>query len=63
MSLEDLVGIIGRMGIMPIEGGELRIKVEVRDVKKAYGNVLYEVKPIEGTGSKWVKAERVHLIE
>ena len=63
MSITDMQALIGRKGFLPVEGGDMSIMVEVRDIKIAYGRVLYLVKPIEGKGSKWVNSERVHLIK
>lgn len=62
MSITDMAGVIGMRGLLPVEGGELKIIIRVKDVKKAYGNILYEVEPMNGKGTKWIKADRVHLM-
>jgi len=61
MSITDMKALVGKEGDLVVEGGDLVIEVEVRDVKVSYGHVLYEVTPVSGKGNKWVRADRVRL--
>lgn len=40
-----------------IEHGALRFNVAVLDIKQAYGGMLFNVKPLSGIGSIFVKEE------
>lgn len=59
MSLLELAKIIGHLGTIQVE--EFHIRVVIRDVKTSYGRELVRVEPVEGagTGSKWVRLDRV----
>lgn len=60
MTAKDLHDLVGATGTIVVEDS-LEIGVEVKDVKPAYGRLLYLITPVGGTGSKWVNAERVKL--
>ena len=40
---------------------DLRVPVEVRDVRVSYGNTQVYVIPVGGTGGAWVMATRLQL--
>lgn len=50
----------GKLGTMEASEG-LRVRVGVMDAKKAFGHLRFLVTPINGSGEKWVAAERVTL--
>jgi hypothetical protein len=60
MSIKELASTIGREGFI-VENG-MRFRVEVRDVKTAYGNIRFLVSPSLGDGEAWVSGERLFLI-
>lgn len=61
MTVSDMQALIGKTGRVWVEEGQLEVRVKVKDVKKAYGRILYLITPVEGKGTKWVNSERVHL--
>lgn len=52
MSLE-----IGAYVYLPAAGLEVLCRID--DVKNAYGNLRYQIRPVEGRGSAWVNATSV----
>lgn len=63
MSLLRLTDLVGHIGAVTVE--EFTIRVVIRDVKISYGRELVMVEPVEGagTGSKWVRLDRVHMLQ
>lgn len=60
MTLAQHVSFIGCTA--DIESAGLTIRVNITDVKQAYGVVRYSVTPVAGSGSQWVNADRVSNI-
>lgn len=50
----------GRLGTLEPEPG-ISVRVGVMDAKRAFGRLRLLVTPINGTGEKWVSADRVTL--
>ena len=42
---------VGKKGYVYLEG--LKVEVEILDVKNAYGNIRYLIKPVAGEGEVW----------
>jgi hypothetical protein len=59
MSVKELFGHIGKSGLLPLDG--IQIKVMVKDVKTSYGVERFLIAPEAGSGEVWVNAERVSL--
>jgi len=59
VSVLELAAIIGRLGLLRVDG--LGVAVEIVNVRQAYGQVRYDVKPVAGTGTVTVAADRVTL--
>ena len=53
MTVAEMAKRIGQQASWYSEG--LEVIVQVKDVKQAYGNVLYQITPISGAGLKWVR--------
>jgi hypothetical protein len=60
MTTAEMRELIGRIGTIPGDGS-MRIEVEVRDVKSAYGVPRVLVAPIAGIGQAWINADRVQF--
>jgi hypothetical protein len=61
-SVAQLAQLIGRRatwGATP----DVKVEVEVKDVRSQYGHLLYLVTPVAGSGSTWVRATSAKLIE
>lgn len=60
---------IGRTGSMLVTWGnaarpsELTVTVSITDARTAYGSAQYQITPVAGSGSAWVMAHRVTLLE
>lgn len=52
-------GNVGKLAVYNGDGWE--INVRILDVKFAYGNYSYQIKPVEGSGSKWVSEYSVEV--
>jgi hypothetical protein len=61
MSTKELGQVIGERGYVASDG--LEIAVTIVDVKRAYGNLRYQVEPVSGRGVVWVSADRVTVGE
>ena len=64
MTALELSQNIGKIGIFPVYpmDGTLQYKVKILDAKKAYGCPRYLITPVSGTGSQWVNADRVSIL-
>lgn len=51
MRASEQAALIGRICFLPVNGGVVHIRVMIKDVKMAYGNVICEVVPMAGVGS------------
>jgi hypothetical protein len=59
MTATELAKYINREGDW--QTGELRVRVKIVDVKKAYGRLDYRITPIAGSGEQWINGEAVKL--
>ena len=61
--MKELIEKIGKRASFKVEG--LTFKVEIADVRKAFGRVDYLILPLvgQGSGEKWVSQERIKDIE
>lgn len=57
MNAKDAAALIGKTVTLLSDG--LRFYVEILDVREAYGRTDYKVKPVGGSGEKWVSRDRV----
>lgn len=53
--------LIGKQGRLNVEDNQLTIIVTIEDIRQAYGRIDYKVRPVNGSGQKWVDAGRVRL--
>lgn len=51
-SVKEFAKLIGT--VVLISDGEVKYEATIEDVKVAYGRALYLVKPVAGSGEKWV---------
>lgn len=63
MTTSELAKMIGTRGLfsLALDGGDLRVPVEIIDAKQAYGNTRVRISPIGGSGSAWVDSSRVSV--
>lgn len=61
MTIREIAAAIGGHALLHTD--KLSVAVLITDAKLAYGSVRYEVTPRIGSGSVWVDAGRVTLIE
>lgn len=61
MDAAELARFIGRRGMW--REGRIRVAVTVTNVRFAYGQLRYEIQPLEGEGRTFVAAESVDLYE
>jgi hypothetical protein len=63
VTTSELSKVLGARGLfsLALDGGDLKVPVEVLDVKRSYGNTRYKIQPIGGIGSAWVDSSRVTL--
>lgn len=59
MNIRELAANIGKEGSYNVNG--LKIRVKITDVKTAYGNIDYQIEPVTGQGSIWVRSSSVKL--
>ena len=59
MTAKELAELLGTKAMLPVEGGHLSVPVEVVDARNRYGAVDVKVKPINGTGEKWIAESRL----
>ena len=62
MHATESSAIIGRSGRLRVDP-EFFADVTVTDVRTVYGRTDYLVRPVAGSGSAWVSAERVELTD
>lgn len=60
MSTLELSQYIGKQGLLLSD--KLKFGVFVQDAKHAYGNVRFQVTPVNGTGMVWVDSNRVQFV-
>ena len=53
MTVAEMAKHIGQQATWYSDG--LKVVVTVQDVKQAYGNVLYQITPVAGSGLIWVR--------
>lgn len=59
--MKELVKKIGQTAVLHAEDG-LEFNVRIENVRKNWGRVDYQVKPISGYGLKWVSEGRMRDI-
>ena len=57
--MKELIALIGKEGLMSAH--PFTFQVIVTDVKSVYGTDRLEVRPVAGTGTAWVNADRVKV--
>ncbi len=60
MTVKELSKIIGKKFFLTVESN-LKIPVEVIDVKQAYGKSLFLIVPLQGNGQKWISEDRLNI--
>jgi hypothetical protein len=60
-SAASLARAIGQEAMLRADG--LWVSVLITDAKLSYGNVRYLVSPVRGSGTVWVDAGRVQIME
>lgn len=63
MSVAEMAKNIGKEALLVVEGGELTIVVVITDVKVSFGNERMLIKPVNGTGTKWVSSDRLKMVD
>lgn len=58
MTAKELVKEIGKKGSLQFDH-TISFFVEVTDARMVFGKLQYEVKPVEGFGTLWIKADRL----
>lgn len=58
----ELVGLIGREGLLTGDRSGIRCLVHIRDAKVGYGRPRLLIEPVAGAGNCWVDAEMVELV-
>lgn len=41
---------------------KMTVEVEVIDIKSGYGHILFNIKPVCGTGSVWVRESSIRFV-
>lgn len=59
MTVKEMSALIGQIGMLKVE--DLRVEVEIMDVKQSYGSTRIQVTPTHGIGHQWVSIDRVSL--
>lgn len=60
MTTNDKIKLIGKRGMLGNSAVyPLKFEVEITDVREHFGRVDYFVKPVGGTGERWVSADTV----
>lgn len=59
MTARDVAKFIDRAGLLTVE--DLKVPVRVLDAKFSYGCTRLRVKPVGGSGEKWVDRGRVEV--
>ena len=55
--MKELMKKLGKMAVFITDG--MSFDVEITNVRKAFGRIDYEIKPMSGSGSKWVSSDRI----
>lgn len=62
MTTAEKSKLIGRHALRPIDKmGDLKMAVELLDIREAYGRVDALVRPLAGAGTAWVALHSLHL--
>jgi len=61
MDANTLSENIGKFGVLSILQSPLRVNVKILNAREMWGRVDFLVSPVEGTGTQWVAATRVHI--
>ena len=56
--MKEYLNFIGKTSVYPINS--LAIQVKITDVKQVYGNIHFEITPISGRGSVWVRDDSLN---
>ena len=59
--MKELMKQVGQEKFYSIDG--LKVLVEIVDIKKVYGNVLFLIVPIAGNGQKWTRLDNLKELE
>jgi hypothetical protein len=59
MSAREMYAMVGRTGELYLRESDLTIYVEIKDVRNRFGNIDFQVSPLQGKGEAWVSADRV----
>jgi len=63
--VSTLIGVVkryhGELGSLTLEKGSLTVRVQVIDLRVAFGRFDMLVTPIDGTGEAWVDSGRVQF--
>jgi len=65
MDMREIMKAIGRVGVLHVEGsgGELFVEVTILNVRPHHGVIDWEVTPVAGHGTRWVRSDYVALYE
>lgn len=58
--LAGLIECVGKIGTLTVR--ELKVDVQVVDVRRSYGKVQYLVQPLAGWGQQWVEYPTVKAL-
>jgi len=56
--MKEYLKFIGKTSVYPVNS--LLIPVKITDVKQVYGNIHFEITPISGRGSVWVRDDSLN---
>ena len=59
MKLLDAMRLMDEVQLMAIEGNEIHVPVRLVDIKQSYGSIRFLIRPVGGSGAKWVDAARI----
>lgn len=60
MNTKELSELIGKSALLTTELS-LTVPVTIADVRQAYGRTDFLIKPVNGSGERWVNSERVTI--
>jgi hypothetical protein len=64
MSVRELSRLIGTHPLVSLlDFDNIRVRVEVLDVRTVFGRTDILVTPVEGAGEAWISADRIYLEE
>ena len=58
--MKEEIKNIGKTATYTING--LQIEVKITDVRTPWGRIDYEIEPVHGKGSVWVKDDSIRII-